>query len=106
MVLAAIEHHKKMPIQKVLGFTPSEEEEPDADDAEEFGTGKAEMSPEALREEVSAALGRLERLFEVKVGSVTKAPPLTDVNGEVASPAASVAAPATDKSQTPATCDA
>jgi hypothetical protein len=106
MVLAAIEHHKKMPIQKVLGFTPSEEEEPDADDAEDFGTGKAEMSPEALRQEVSAALGRLEQLFEVKVGSVTKAPPLTDANGEVASPAASVAAPATDKSQAPATCDA
>jgi hypothetical protein len=76
ILLAAIEHHKKMPIQKVLGFTPSEEEpaEPDADDAKEFGTGKAEMSPESLREEVSAVLGRLERLFEVKVGNVTKAP--------------------------------
>ncbi len=67
LVLAAIEHHKKTPIQKVLGFAPSEEEEPDADNAEEFGT-RNEMLPEALREEVSAALKRLERLFEVKVG--------------------------------------
>jgi hypothetical protein len=107
ILLAAIEHRKKLPIQKVLGFKTSEEEpeEPDADVAEEFGTGKAEMSPEALREEVSAVLGRLELLFEVKVGSVTKAPPLTDANGKVASPAASAAAPDTDKSQAPATCD-